>query len=429
MADDPNDDASFQPLSSIEAAAGSAGNQATNVYRAAVLSASVGQPAALQGLDEELELVGIRPAVASRLRTWDRRQLIRGASQLVGPFAADDEGRVTAWRKFVTTPTPPNAVSYLLRLLGSTQDRESVTAAAALWRILGPRAFRDRRAVLGRMDLDLELPGPSMFDEPLIEAAESDQPQAGQWSEERWWVAYNAEIGMPVRRIRPATVARFAVARLSWGLRSHDPITRSLAHAAFTLPATGSPSPPPPPARTTSRPEALSTMVHGTFAFRGDWWRPGGDFHSWVLRNHRPSLYAGGARHCWSGSLLQTHRITAANDLCDWVADRAPDGLLTLFGHSFGGEVAARAVFAGAATDQLVLLSCPVTAWVQAIAGTMEVIDVRLRLDPVLLAGGLPQRFLGTAPTASEIFWHANHAATHNPDVWEARSIAAKTGL
>jgi len=147
------------------------------------------------------------------------------------------------------------------------------------------------------------------------------------------------------------------------------------------------------------------------------------------LRDLRKSLYAGGARYTWSGAYSESHRIVAADDLCDWASEMAPAGLRTLFGHSFGGEIASRAVLAGAATQQLVLLSCPVTVWVQAAVSMTDVIDVRLHLDPVLAIGALPQRFTGEHPRASEIFWHLNHATTHNPAVWSARSIADRTGL
>jgi hypothetical protein len=48
----------------------------------------------------------------------------------------------------------------------------------------------------------------------------------------------------------------------------------------------------------------VSTMIHGTWAWKGDWWRPKGNgFHEYILRNHRPNLFSRGARFTWSGRL------------------------------------------------------------------------------------------------------------------------------
>jgi pimeloyl-ACP methyl ester carboxylesterase len=63
----------------------------------------------------------------------------------------------------------------------------------------------------------------------------------------------------------------------------------------------------------------------------------------------------------------------------------AVDRIQTLFGHSYGGEIATRAANLSMPIRQLVLLSTPVTSHVEAAAASgTEIVDVRLPLDPVL---------------------------------------------
>jgi pimeloyl-ACP methyl ester carboxylesterase len=233
-----------------------------------------------------------------------------------------------------------------------------------------------------------------------------------------------------------AMVAALARARLDAAHRSFDPVTRSLAGAADWLPpAAGAvPTPPPPPSahRPTVVLPGVSTMIHGTWGWRGDWWRPRSRFHEFIRLNYRPGLYSGGARFSWSGAFSQQHRALAAKDFGDWAADMAPAGLRSLFGHSYGGEIAARACNSGVVVGELVLLSTPATSHVvTATANAPRVVDVRLRFDPVLAIAGTPQR-IPDRPNVTEVLlrqWRLSHSATHEVDVWEEEDVGRRGEL
>ena len=130
---------------------------------------------------------------------------------------------------------------------------------------------------------------------------------------------------------------------------------------------------------------------------------------------------------------VSRERIRAAADFCDWAYDVAPHGLQTVFGHSYGGEVAARAVLCGARVNELVLLSVPVTTWVDlALPWTPRVIDVRLRFDPILGLAQTRQRIAHPRPNTTTVLlrqWRYSHGATHEEQVWQAEDIARRGQL
>jgi len=173
-------------------------------------------------------------------------------------------------------------------------------------------------------------------------------------------------------------------------------------------------------------------MIHGTWAWKGDWWRPRSGFHEFILRNHRPNLFSRGAKFSWSGSLRDAHREQAAIDFVKWAADVAPHGLQTVFAHSYGGEVAARASHNRAKIHEVVLLSTPTSPSVCALVGRkVRVVDVRLRFDIVLGIAGRGQR-MPAGPNVIEVLlnrWRWSHGATHEEHVWRTEDIAARSRL
>jgi pimeloyl-ACP methyl ester carboxylesterase len=173
-------------------------------------------------------------------------------------------------------------------------------------------------------------------------------------------------------------------------------------------------------------------MVHGTWGWKGDWWRPGKNFHQFILGEHRQNLYSGGAKFSWSGALSDSQRRLAAKDFCEWADDRAPGGLQTIFAHSYGGEVAGRAVLSGARVDELVLLSVPVTRPVAAAARSgVRVVDVRLPFDAVLGLARQRQR-IPTNPGVMPVLlkgWRYGHGASHDEDVWRQENVAQRGGI
>ena len=357
----------------------------------------------------------------------------------------ENASRVSHWETMGETSDPKWAIAFLVDVLGSQLERESAAAAAALWRqtggLLGPRSRRwpifyrlwDRF----RGPWKAEPLIPAWWDYPLTDLLiDADELDAIPWDPEEWTRIYRQwAIGAddPDRTI--LTLSFLSGLRISRALRSPDAVTRSLAAAAL-LPEI-SPNSADGPSSSTAPldapgPASVSTMIHGTWAWKGDWWRPGRDFHRFILQKHRKNLYSGGARFSWSGALSDGQRRLAAQDLCEWADDLAPGGLQTVFAHSYGGEVAARAVLQGARVDELVLLSVPVTSHVAAaVRCRVRVVDIRLRFDPVLALARRRQR-IPAAPNVTPVLlkeWQYGHGASHDEDVWRQEEVARRGGI
>jgi hypothetical protein len=106
------------------------------------------------------------------------------------------------------------------------------------------------------------------------------------------------------------------------------------------------------------RPSHTAFLTHGTFAALTAWWRPGGDFYTY-LDGLTPPLHVHDPSFQWSGQYSDGARRLAAQQMLDWVASQGlqrPD----LFAHSHGGTVANLATGLGLDLDRLVLLSWPV---------------------------------------------------------------------
>lgn len=164
-------------------------------------------------------------------------------------------------------------------------------------------------------------------------------------------------------------------------------------------------------------------MIHGTWGWKGDWWRPRSSFHDFILHNHRPKLVQPWCQVQLERSALTIPRTARSN------AFRR----LAVFAHSYGGEVAARAVLCGAPISELVLLSTPVTPWVEmALPYTPRVVDVRLRFDPVLGIAQTQQRIMSPGPNTTTVLfgrWRYSHGATHEESVWHDEDIARRGRL
>jgi hypothetical protein len=168
-------------------------------------------------------------------------------------------------------------------------------------------------------------------------------------------------------------------------------------------------------------PQPMNTtlLVHGTFARQAAWWRPGGDFHTYVLQEVRGDLYSAPDAFSWSGIYSDAARLLGSEDLVAWLQARA-SGAVDLITHSHGGSVAMLASYAPLAIGQLVLLSCPVH-WAQYsphFASIGETISVRVHCDLVILADRGGQRFRDSRITEHVLNLWFKHAASHDPDVW-----------
>lgn len=269
---------------------------------------------------------------------------------------------------------------------------------------------------------------------PLDPQLEADRPPL-EWDGEQWRRLFQRTASFFGDRYADAyLIVLLSARRLAQALRSPDPITQSLAFAAFhPQPEPAGEQPPPAAPAASSAPGGLivSTMIHGTWGWKGSLWRPSGDFHDYILRNYRPNLYSRGAKFSWSGAYSDSQRNLAADDFRDWAYDVAPHGLQTVFAHSYGAEVAARAAQTGVRLHECVLLSAPVTAPVRGLPRTScRVVDIRLRFDPILAIAGVLQRL--DSPNVTEILlnrWRLGHGSTHDPAVWQYEDIARRAKL
>jgi hypothetical protein len=444
-----DNDEPFEVSDSPESVFETPDNEGVNVCRVAAVSTLLsGNRDAIRDVADEVAALGFPPSLSSGDPVWDARDW----SQLIGGIDAPQEpaqSRVRSWQTLRETARPDAAVAFVVAVLGSELERESAVAAAVLWRRMGPTARPERRPLgpwLWEIWEDVyEVGGPDWPEFPWLGGPDAEPYRWGDdiedvelvpWRPERWARLYSRGMrGFGDRSSGKAVVLNLLVRwRLAQALRSPDPITRSLAASAFP-PVTGEAIEAPEATRPRLSGAAMSTMIHGTFGWKGDWWRPRPTgFHHFVLSNHRPNLYNGGARFSWSGAYSAPQRALAASDFCDWEQDMARGGLQTVFAHSYGGEVAARSRIAGAAIDQIVLLSSPVNGYIDAVAHdpTVGIVDVRLNFDPVLSVAGTRQRIRPLPPNVTEVIfaaWRLDHAATHNESVWNFENVAVRGGI
>jgi pimeloyl-ACP methyl ester carboxylesterase len=448
----PTDD-TFEPRDDGSSARSDVATEGSNVCRAAALAALLRSATeATRALRTELLAIGFSELVLARgTGEWRGQEIFGRLGGPPGRLEPDlDQVRMGRWAEMNENGDPRPAVEFLLAMLGSSLERESAAAAAALWRGLGLAAqFPPQSATARRHIYDYLLFDPRYGDtidpwllQPFIlgdlgfttSGAERTQP----WDSDRWLNAYQQ---LQYRLGRNPYVDTFLIAttvqaRLAQALRSPDAVTRSFAAAAL-VPIDTDDKPPLAqqsalPPTTTLAAASVSTIIHGTGAWIGDWWRPKvGDFHRFIHEKYRPDLYRGGAYFSWSGAYKARHRAKAAETFAEWTTELAPQGIQTLFGHSYGGEIATRAANLGVPIRQLVLLSAPVTSHVKrAAASGVDMADVRLPLDPVLAlelrAQRIPRRRNVTRVITK---WRLNHGATHDESVWEQEDIAKRARI
>jgi len=174
-------------------------------------------------------------------------------------------------------------------------------------------------------------------------------------------------------------------------------------------------------------------MVHGTWGWKGNWWYSGGDFHGYVRDGYRNHLYEGGMEFSWSGAYSKGQRALGGERFKRWVDSAGgADGVGSVFAHSYGGEIVARAVNAGALIDEVVLLSAPIHSHHVAMCDRVRrVVDVRLRNDIVLVLARARQSLPARPNVVSHIIERSlwSHSASHEPDVWCREEIAASVAL
>lgn len=178
-----------------------------------------------------------------------------------------------------------------------------------------------------------------------------------------------------------------------------------------------------PRSRKRRRKSNTAVITHGTFAANGTWYRPGGDFYE-ALKAKRPDLDLHDQSFRWTGAYSDMARRADAELLRQWVPDQGLS-LPDFFAHSHGGTVAHLATRKGVHFDRLVLMGWPVhEKWFPDFTKVKRIIDVRVRLDLVVLMDGGRQRFR----TADfEIEEHRkgwfDHSSTHEPAYWDEHGL------
>lgn len=184
-----------------------------------------------------------------------------------------------------------------------------------------------------------------------------------------------------------------------------------------------------PQIETHSRSVNTAVITHGTFARRQRWWTPAGVFYQY-LNGFQPSLHLFEESFPWSGAYSTAGRDLAARQLDAWLAAQSinqPD----FFAHSHGGTVAHLATRVGTRFDRLVLLSWPHhQAWHPDFNRVNRIIDIRVRLDLVIIADRGGQRFRVPRAHRHKVEEHKNgwfnHADTHDPAYWNQYSLPSK---
>ena len=349
--------------------------------------------AALFGLDDELDRVGVTRTTPAVLG-WEARLEAAAASDSVlsnfdsenpeqaghgdgstRPFSAQ---RTDLWVRVQESTNPADAIAWLrLVMAGGPLTIDGVAAAAALshWRRPNkassvPQFLNDAREILRT-------------------AAEDPSSVQGEIAV----AARGTGIG---RRREAADESRLPNAWKSDG-GSHD---------------------------------GVSMMIHGTWAWRGTWWYPSGDFHTYAKGRIRPNVYSGGAPFSWSGAYLSKSRRVASTRLARWVQDIAAGHVDTVFAHSYGGAIALESTTSGAHYETAVLLSVPVhrsydVEW----RHIGRPVSVRLNFDLVLAAARARQRFPANVDELVLPLHPWRHGATHKPRLWSDHGIANKLDL
>ncbi|MEE8599955.1 hypothetical protein [Euzebya tangerina] len=181
-----------------------------------------------------------------------------------------------------------------------------------------------------------------------------------------------------------------------------------------------------PEVSTRRRRSNTAVLSHGTWAARSRWWRPGGDFYTY-LDGLTPPLHVHDESYMWSGAYSAAARDLAADDLVDWVAAQGLDRP-DFFAHSHGATVGNLATQRGLRLGRLVVMGLPVhSAWLPDLAQVDQLIDVRVRADLVILADRGGQRLPASRRADDRVIerrhgWFS-HASTHEPAYWARHDI------
>lgn len=181
-----------------------------------------------------------------------------------------------------------------------------------------------------------------------------------------------------------------------------------------------------PKSRKRRRKSNTAVVTHGTWAAGNDWYRPpAGDFYR-ALMSNRPDLDVHDQSFKWSGGYSHEARQDGANLLKQWIPDQGlsvPD----FFAHSHGGTVAHMATKGADRVqfDRLVLMAWPARKrFFPDFSRVQRIIDVRVRMDLVILLDGGAQRFkTSDFPVEKHRNGWFDHSSTHESAYWDDHGL------
>jgi len=134
-----------------------------------------------------------------------------------------------------------------------------------------------------------------------------------------------------------------------------DVVKASLQALSQPTPATAG----PPTATASPGVQALTVILHGTFAANQTWWRQGTS-NFWAYINSRvPNVCGGQGAFSWSGANNHAARVQAAGALVTW-AGKQTYQFLDIIAHSHGGNVCFLASRMGLRIRKLIALGTPI---------------------------------------------------------------------
>ncbi|WP_411150643.1 hypothetical protein [Streptomyces sp. A30] len=234
----------------------------------------------------------------------------------------------------------------------------------------------------------------------------------------------------------PVLEAQRVESILKQAIWDEDPAIRELAFTAVRAPMPPSIAGSSGGSQRRRQRGPVSLIVHGTSAYKGDWWRPRGMFYEYLAKGPKSNLINDESPWSWSGKNDSKDRRIAARSLAGFQKDRGIRRFDTIIGHSYGGGVALMATQFGAKARKIVLLSTPVRDYEENWENVDEVVSLRIHWDNVLMLDCLHRivRFRG-APIRQRFsdlriveipelpLWFKEHGSTHDPRVWVENSV------
>jgi len=181
---------------------------------------------------------------------------------------------------------------------------------------------------------------------------------------------------------------------------------------------------------------SLTVIIHGTFAKDESWYKPGGDFHTYIKNEVYPDVYSGQDFYFWSGRYALTDAALksiwkqAAAKLVSW-AQAHPATTLRLIAHSHGNNVVNMATQLGLPACSLIQLSPPVRTWNLPVMGNVAsntLFNIHSTTDLVVKIDGGAQDYRGSPVASSEkikIISAFGHSDSHDPSLWKKKNVPA----